>query len=124
MATFERDVLTADVIDAVVRRAVEIEWTHPDEAAAQREALRGRLRQLDAEHGRFMEAVRQWGPLGSLGAELRTLELRRAEVLAQLEHRRGRGTPPRWPATSRRYSVNGRACFAGSPCRRARSCGS
>jgi site-specific DNA recombinase len=86
LATFERDVLTADVIDAVVRRAVELERTHPDETATQRETLRGRLRQLDAEHGRFMEAVRQWGPLGSLGAELRALELRRAEVLAQLEH--------------------------------------
>jgi site-specific DNA recombinase len=86
LATFERDVLTADVIDAVVRRAVEVERTHPDDAAAQREALRGRLRQLDGEHGRFMEAVRQWGPMGSLAAELRALELRRAEILAQLEH--------------------------------------
>ena len=86
LATVERDVLTADVMDAVVRRAVELERAHPDEAAGQRETVRGRLRQLDAEHGRFMEAVRQWGPMASLGAELRTLELRRAELLAQLEH--------------------------------------
>jgi len=83
---FERDVLTADVIEAVVQRAVEIERAHPDDAAAQRETLRSRLRQLEGEHGRFMEAVRQWGPMGSLGAELRTLEVRRAELLAQLEH--------------------------------------
>lgn len=84
--TFERDVLTADVIEAVVQRAVEIERAHPDDAAAQRETLRSRLRQLEGEHGRFMEAVRQWGPMGPLGAELRTLEVRRAELLAQLEH--------------------------------------
>jgi site-specific DNA recombinase len=130
LATFERDVLTADVIDAVVRRAVELERTHPDDAAAQREALRGRLRQLDAEHGRFMEAVRQWGPMGSLGAELRTLELRRAEILAQLEHLDGmEKAAGAWDAqavvgNSTRCSTSGKPCSAGSRCRPARSCGS
>jgi site-specific DNA recombinase len=89
LATFERDVLTADVIDAVVRRAVELERGRPDECAAQRETLRSRLRQVETELGRFTDAIRQFGPSATLGEELRALERRRGEIQAQLEHQDG-----------------------------------
>jgi DNA invertase Pin-like site-specific DNA recombinase len=92
LTTFERDVLSADVIDAVVRRAIELERVHPDELAAQQETLRGRLRQIDTEIGRFTDAIRQFGPLATIGDELRALERRRGEVQAQLEHLDGLAT--------------------------------
>lgn len=130
LTTFERDVLTADVIDAVVRRAVEIEHAHPDDLAGQRESLQHRLRQTEAELGRFTDAIRQFGPLARLGEELRALERRRGELQAQLEHLDGLAKaatawmPPPWPRSSRRCWASGRPCSAGSRCRRGRSCGS
>lgn len=130
LTTFERDVLTADVIDAVVRRAVEIEHAHPDDLAGQRESLQHRLRQTEAELGRFTDAIRQFGPLARLGEELRALERRRGELQAQLEHLDGLAKaatawmPPPWPRSSRRCWASGRPCSAGSRCKLGRSCGS
>jgi hypothetical protein len=108
LAPLERDLLTADVIDAVVRRAVEIERGHPDDLAAQRERLQHRLRQTETELGRFTEAIRQFGPLATTGWPRPPWP----------------GVLRPWPRSLRRSSASGRPCCAGSPCRRARSCAS
>jgi hypothetical protein len=89
LAAFARDVLTPDVVEATVRRAIELEAAHPDEVGAKREALLAERRRVESELGHFTEAIRQGGSLPTLVNEMQRLEGQRADLLARLEHLEG-----------------------------------
>jgi site-specific DNA recombinase len=89
LATLERDVLTPDVIEGTLRRAIELEAAHPDEVASHRARLLAEQRRVEDELARFTEAIRHGGALATLVSEIRRLEAHRQSLLAQLEHLEG-----------------------------------
>jgi hypothetical protein len=91
LRTLREAVLTPDLIDDVITRAIEPQNAKPAELAERRQALTREAGRLAGELRRLTEGIRLGGPLASLVEALRAAEGRRAEVLAQLEHLDGVG---------------------------------
>jgi site-specific DNA recombinase len=93
---FRHDVLSPDVIEAVIRRAVQLYREEPEVYAERRERLASEAQRLQDELQRLTEAVASGGQLAALVEALTTRERRRADVLAQLEHLDGLAKAPAW----------------------------
>ena len=89
IAQLRRDVLSPDVLEAVLDRALTLERS--PEAPDRRAAVAEELARLDREIGRYTDAVAQGGSLPSILAALHEREGRRQDLLAQLEHQDGLG---------------------------------
>jgi site-specific DNA recombinase len=81
-----RDVLAVDVVEDVVRRAIELYTSEPDVAEVRRHRLAGERERLKGELARYAEAIAASGPLPSILDALKAREARLADVNAQLEH--------------------------------------
>jgi hypothetical protein len=86
LSTLREDVLTPDVLEAVIQRAIEIHTSEPDTAETRRQQLTCERQRLQGELSRYAEAIAISGPLSSVLEALRTREARLADVNAQLEH--------------------------------------
>jgi site-specific DNA recombinase len=94
--TIRKYVLTPEIVEDVITRAIELYASEADVYAERRERLTAEAERLQAEATRFTEAIRLGGPLVMLVAELKSAEQRRADVLAQLEHLEGLAKAPAW----------------------------
>jgi site-specific DNA recombinase len=86
LAALHEDVLTPDLVDDVVNRAVELSTEQSASLSGRREALEGDLRRVEAELARLAEAVAGGDSLPTLMDAMRARERRRADLRAQLEH--------------------------------------
>jgi len=93
---FRHDVLSPDIIETVIRRAVQIYREEPDVYAERRERFASEALRLQAEIARLTEAIASGGQLAPLLDALKQREGRRADVLAQLEHLDGMAKAPTW----------------------------
>ena len=94
--TIKKYVLTPDVVEDVITRAIALYASEADVYAERRERFTAEAERLQGDLTRFMEAIRLGGPLVSLVAEIKSTEQRRADVLAQLEHLEGLAKAPAW----------------------------
>ena len=96
LGTLKADVLTEDMVEAVVTRTIELARLEPDEHAQRRLRLAGDAQRLAEELGRLTEAIATGGPLAALVGALKGRERERADVLARLEHLDGLSRAPEW----------------------------
>ncbi len=94
--TIRKYVLTPEIVEDVITRAIELYASEADVYAERRDRLTAEATRLQDELARFTEAIRLGGPLVSLVAEIKHTEQRRADVLAQLEHLEGLAKAPAW----------------------------
>jgi site-specific DNA recombinase len=85
-----RTILTPDLVDDVVQRAIELRAAAREERAAQRPEEE--LRRLEGELSRYAEAIATSGPLPSLLKALQTRERRRLQLEEQLRRPRDGGS--------------------------------
>jgi len=91
------DVLTPDLVEAVVTRTIELARLEPEEHEQRRLQLVAAAERLRAEIGRLTDAVASGGgTLSSLVEALTGRERERADVLARLEHLDGLSRAPEW----------------------------
>jgi site-specific DNA recombinase len=88
VAALREEVLTVDLVDDVVQRAVQLRQ-EAQRGRPGRSELESERRRLEAELRRYAEAIAASGPLPSLLEALRTRERRRAELEAQLRRPSG-----------------------------------
>jgi site-specific DNA recombinase len=86
LGTLRRDVLAPDIVEDVVRRAIELFTSEPDAAEERRQRLTSERERLRDELARYAEAIATSGPLPSILEALKAREERLADVNAQLEH--------------------------------------
>lgn len=97
LATLKADVLTPELVEAVVTRTIELARLEPDDHAQRRDRLTGEAARLAEEIGRLTEAVATGGrDIPSLVAALKDRERQRADTLARLEHLDGLSRAPEW----------------------------
>jgi site-specific DNA recombinase len=96
LGMLRNDVLTPDIIEAVVERAAALYAADPDAYAARRQACASEAEGLAGEIVRLTEAIASGGELSSLVAALKDRERRRADLLAQVEHLDGLAKAPTW----------------------------
>jgi DNA invertase Pin-like site-specific DNA recombinase len=101
VAMLQTDVLTPDVVEAVVERAAALYAAEPDTYTERRERAASEAQRLQEEAQRLTEAVAEGGSIPALVAALRDREQRRADALALVEHLEGLSRPPVWSATVR-----------------------
>jgi hypothetical protein len=99
--TIWKYVLTPEIVEDVITRAIELYASEADVYAERRDRLTAQAKRLQDELARFTDSIRLGGPLASLVAEIKTTEQRRADVLAQLEHLEGLAKAPAWDDTLR-----------------------
>jgi hypothetical protein len=93
---FREDVLSVDVIEAVITRAVELYREAPDVYAEQRARLDSEAQRLQDKISRLTEGIATGGPITSLVEALKSRELQRADTLARIEHLDGLAKAPEW----------------------------
>lgn len=100
IAALRRDVLSADVIEDVIRRTLELRATTPGVVAERRERAQAELQRIEAELARYAEAIALGGPLPTILDAVKARENRRRDLKAQLEHLDGlqHANVPRSPA--------------------------
>jgi hypothetical protein len=97
LSTLKTDVLTEEIIEAVVTRTIELARLEPDEHTARRQSLLAERQRLEGGIRNLTEAVASGaGALPSLVAALKDRERLRADVLARLEHMDGLSRAPEW----------------------------
>jgi DNA invertase Pin-like site-specific DNA recombinase len=96
LAGLGREILTPDLVDDVVQRAVELRQA-VRRGRATAEQLQAERRRLDGELRRYAEAIAASGPLPSLLEAIETRERRRTEVDAQIRQRSHRAAPEGHP---------------------------
>jgi DNA invertase Pin-like site-specific DNA recombinase len=97
LAALKADVLTPEIVEAVVTRTIELARLEPGEHAERRLRLTSDAERLGEEIGRLTEAVATGaGALPSLVAALKDRERQRADALARLEHLDGLSRAPEW----------------------------
>jgi site-specific DNA recombinase len=101
VAMLRNDVLTTDVVEAVVERAAQLYAADPDGYAERRQACATEAQRLAEEAARIAEAIASGGMLTPLVTALKDRERRRADLLAQVEHLDGLAKAPTWGADVR-----------------------
>ena len=97
LGTLKADVLTPEIVEAVVTRTIELARLEPEEHAERRQGLTSAAERLAQEIGRLTEAVASGaGTLPSLLEALKDRERQRADALARLEHLDGLSRAPEW----------------------------
>jgi hypothetical protein len=96
LAALKADVLTADVVETVVTRTIELARLEPDEHAERRLRLTSEAQRLADEVERLTEAIATGAASAALGGAVATRERQRADVLARLEHLDGLSRAPEW----------------------------
>jgi site-specific DNA recombinase len=97
LAALKADVLTPEIVEAVVTRTIEQARLEPDEHAERRQGLTTEAERLAQEIGRLTEAIASGaGALPSLLEALKSREGQRADTLARLEHLDGLSRAPEW----------------------------
>lgn len=86
LAALREDVLTPDLVDDVVARAVELCTEQTATLDTRREALEADLRRVEGELARLAEAIAAGDPVPTIMDAMRVRERRRADLKAQLEH--------------------------------------
>lgn len=86
LGALREDVLTADFVEDVVSRAVELSAKQHDGIRARRRVLEADLCRVEAELGRLADKVAIGDPLPTLMDAMRAREQRRADIKGQLEH--------------------------------------
>lgn len=81
--------LAPDLIEDVIRRALQLRGARQANLLRQGPDLEAELRRVEAELGRYAEAIATAGPLPSLLDQVRTRERRRQELRTQLEQLAG-----------------------------------
>jgi len=99
--TIRKYILTPEIVEDVITRAIELYASEADVYAERRDRLSAEAERLQGELRRFTEAIRLGGPRVSLVAEIKSTEQRRADVLAQLEHLEGLAKARAWDDTLR-----------------------
>jgi len=94
--TIVQTVLTPDVVEDVVTRALEIYTSESDVYAEQQERFAGEAQRLHEEIGRLTSAIAAGGSLASLLEALKAREGQRVDMLARLEHLDGLAKAPTW----------------------------
>lgn len=94
--TLKADVLTPEIVEAVVTRTIELARLEPDEHRERRERLVADAERLAQEIARLTEAIVAGGSLTSLVTALKDRERQRADTLARLEHLDGLSRAPEW----------------------------
>jgi hypothetical protein len=80
------DVLTPDLVEDVVTRALELQAEDRSTLGDRRRTLEADLRKVDGELGRLAEAIATGQEIRTLVEAMRLRERRRADLQAQLEH--------------------------------------
>jgi hypothetical protein len=96
LAALRADVLTAEVVEAVVTRTIELARLEPDDHAEQRLRLTSEAERLLSEIARLTEAIATGAGSTSLGEAVASRERQRRDVLARLEHLDGLSRAPEW----------------------------
>jgi len=96
VSALREDVLTPDLVDDVVTRALELSVEQSGALEGRRAGLEADLRRVESELGRLTEAIASGEALPTILEAIRARERRRADLRAQLEHVDGlsrAGTP-------------------------------
>jgi site-specific DNA recombinase len=97
LAVLRDDVLTPELVEAVITRTIELARLEPEEHEQRRLTLTAAADRLHAEIGRLTAALADGaGGLASVVEAIRTRERERADVLARLEHLDGLSRAPEW----------------------------
>jgi site-specific DNA recombinase len=96
LAALKADVLTPEVVEAVVTRTIELARLEPDEHAERRLRFTAEAQRLAEEIARLTEAIATGAASAALGGAVATRERQRADVLARLEHLDGLSRAPEW----------------------------
>jgi site-specific DNA recombinase len=96
LGTLKTDVLTPEIVEAVVTRTIELARLEPDEHAERQRRLTSEAQRLQEEIARLTEAIATGGSLAPLVEALKDRERQRADALARLEHLDGLSRAPEW----------------------------
>lgn len=96
LSTLKADVLTPEIVEAVVTRTIELARLEPGEHAEQRQRLTAEAERLAIEIQRLTEAIIAGDSIAPLVEALKDRERQRADVSARLEDLDGLSRAPEW----------------------------
>src|SRR3989442_3133902 len=99
---FTKKVFTDDLVDDIIERVTELREAKRAARTSERPRLDSELRRVEAELGRYAEAIASSGPLPSILEAIRCRERRREEIQEQLRRTENAGGHQKGPQELRR----------------------